>query len=109
MKISGADFAGWYKSDWGHKDAHWDDFALSINGVEVDDYDIDNICPDDKICIDGGVVYLGDGREMSAQAHFRKWKKSQTHENVVFSVPKENAGKLIAAASEFGALLVKAK
>lgn len=107
MKISGADFVAWQKSDWGHKDAYWDDYTLLINDVEVDDYDTNTINPSDKIEIHEGVVYLGEGKEVSANAHFNRWKKAQTHENVSFSVPKEKVAEFITAADGFGAKVLK--
>lgn len=107
MKISGADFVAWQKSDWGHDDAHWDDFELRINGVVVKDYEVNKIDPSAKVEVWGGVVYLGEGKEVSAQTHFKRWKKAQTHENVTFSVPKETVAEFITAAGGFGASVLK--
>ena len=98
MKISGADFVAWQNSDWGSKDAHCN-YTLLIKNVVVD--------PEDKIEIHEGVVYLGKGKEISVSKHFKRWKEAQTHETVVFSVPKETVPEFITAAEGFGAKVIK--
>lgn len=105
--MTGAEFVAWQAADWGHKDAHWDDFTLLINGVDVDDYDHKKIKPEDKITIHGGVVFLGEGKEMSAQAHFNRWKKAQTTDTICVEVPKECVQAFMTALPGFGAKALK--
>ena len=107
MKMTGAEFVAWQAADWGHKDAHWDDFTLLINGVEVYDFDTKKINPEDQITIYGGVVYLGDGKDVSAQTHFKRWKKAQATETIWVELPKECVEAFMTALPGFGAKKVK--
>lgn len=95
MKTNGADFKAWHASDWGHPEAWWDDYVITINGEDVEDYDVDKLADDDVIEIHGGVIFLGQGlggqepKTIKPQTHFRNWKTKQTHERIAVLVEKE--------------------
>lgn len=108
MKMTGAEFMAWQNADWGHADAHWDDFVLMINGIEVDDYD--KIEAADSIEVHDGIVMLGGGRgEMSVEDHFNAWKKAQTTTTttIVVEVAKEREQELRNMLMTFGATIAK--
>jgi hypothetical protein len=107
MKMTGADFVAWQTADWGCADAYWDEYGMLINDVEADDYDLVEIKPEDEITIHGGVVYLGDGKHVSAQKHFKRWKKAQTTETICVELPKECVEAFMTALPGFGAKVLK--
>lgn len=105
LKINGAQFKAWQAADWGHPDAHWDDYMMLIDGVEVEDYDTDALADTAVIEIYGGVVFIGS-KEMSPKAHFNRWDKAQTTASVVVEIDKERLEELKAAVKAIGGKVV---
>lgn len=106
LKITGAEYKAWIASDWGHPDAHWDDYQAVVDGVEVDDIDDDTVSDTAVIEIYGGVVLLGNGKDMSAKSHFNRWKKAQTSATVAIEIPKDKLDELKARVAALGGKLL---
>lgn len=111
ITITGAEFKAWLRGDWGHTDAYWDDFDVTINGRKEEDPDTDAIADTDAIVLKSGLVYLPnpqhlkrlrDGQaptkfdDYDAISHFKAWRKQQGTATLVVTVPTEKVAELTA-------------
>lgn len=101
LKINGAEFKAWQAADWGHPEAHWDDYTMLIDSVEVEDYDPETLADTAVIEIYGGVVFVGE-KELSPKTHFNRWKKAQTTVSVVVEIDKDRLEEFKAAVKAIG-------
>ena len=111
MKLTGAEYKAFFKADWeallGKSECYIDDVAYSVDGVEVEEVDVDHLNDASKVTMDGGYIYAQvNGRTIevcSPGVAFKKWQLVQTHEHVVLLVPKTQTAALINILPTFGA------
>jgi len=96
LRMSGAEYKAYMAADWGHPDAHYDDYTVYLDGVEVSDVDDTKVADTALLEFWGGVVYLGN-RDMSLKAHFNRWKRAQTVRYVTVEIPVDKLDELKAA------------
>ena len=107
IKTTGEEFSLFYsdKVAW-PKGAWHDNEVITVNGLDMpDDFDWDNIPPNDKITIEGGIVLMNadatDGP--SFEAHFSAWRKRQNTATLSVTVDKAKESQLRELLKEFGA------
>lgn len=81
--------------------AYMDDTVILVNGQDEDAPGVYPPKPTDRISIDGGFYYSGDGCEgKSLEAHFAKWKRNQSVANLSVVVDKSKIDAVMAAIKE---------
>lgn len=122
IKISGAAFKDFYSDPafWPQKlsaqvavgevfHAWHEDETVLINGVQVEDVDLESVLPDDVLTISGGVVWhdvrgtKADVAHSSLEAYIERWQKQQSTDVLVVEVPKDKRDEIVAALEALGA------
>ena len=92
-KMTGYEYKAFIHSDWdrllGVTGAYMDFSEVTVNGNEEPD-DTDAIPDNAIVVIHTGDVYADTPINMSLQACFTKWKKTQTHTTMLIRVPEES-------------------
>lgn len=98
MKVTGAELTQWMKEAWpggfDNDDWFWDHDAFEEFPDPTATYDTEEI---------GGIFYQGDGADPTKGEGYdltglvRAWRKQRTHEDLVFSVPRDKANAVRAA------------
>ena len=88
---------------------YMDDVLIEVNGVEVEDFDIQQLNDTDKIeIIAGGVLYCTKGQEdQSLESYFRRWKKEQTTVTIIVECDKSKHDAVVAAIKAAGGKVTK--
>ena len=75
-KCTGEEFKQFIRSEW-LEGEYVDEALITVNGVEVEDYDLSEINSSDRVMIILGDIYNNEGYVRSFVAHFRRWRKQQ--------------------------------
>jgi hypothetical protein len=89
-KMTGLEFKQFMDADWdallGTTNTYVDGDEIAVNGIEF--YDDHIRIPDDAIVkILNGAIVADEDIDLSFEALFVRWKKTQTHKTVVVQVP----------------------
>lgn len=93
-KMTGYEYKQFISADWdallGVTGAYMDDTEITVNGVNEDTYDSNELIPDaSEVKIHSGFVGADADIDLSLEKCYDKWKKGQTHTVVVVSVLNE--------------------
>ena len=97
VKMTGAEYKRFMTDEtlWG-ADGYYEDAFLSVNGQhEEEGIDSSKLEDAAQVRIEGGYVLdLPDGKEMSLEGLFKKWKRLQDTDTFLVSCPKASTEKL---------------
>jgi hypothetical protein len=106
VKTNGAEFRRYYADPAFWPDgAYHDDAIVCVNGVEEVDFDADAIPDAAVVSIEGGGVFgfaANDGDPPSMEAHFKRWRKTQTTAVFTVECPKDKFDAVKAAIKAAG-------
>lgn len=93
VKCTGAEYNAFIESDW-ENDAYMDDYSISVNGVEFNQFQEDSIHhheikPSDKIVILAGCVYEDSKYIRTLESHFKMWRKKQATAFLAVECPND--------------------
>lgn len=112
-RTTGAEYKRFYSDPnaWPADSETWnEDTILKVNGVELEDYDVERFADTDRIIIVSGIV-LSDrwdsDQAPSLESYFKRWKKAQDTVILTVQVSKELQAAVEKAIAEVGGKLVK--
>ena len=110
-RTNGAEFKAYYNDKNAWPEGWYHEYAtITVHGVadgRLDD--LEGVDDDAILTIAGGGIYKSDGSplNLSMEAHFTRWRKSQKTERVVVEVEKARKTELLEAIKRVGAKVVK--
>lgn len=104
IKTNGSELKAFFDTDWTIKvqECHLDWIEAIIDGVEVEDIDIDDLNDNSVVKITGGEVVASNDWSIrgSFASIFNKWKKEKTTVTFVVECDKADYEALVAAIKE---------
>lgn len=97
IKTSGAELKKFWADtnpEFWPDEAYVDDMSWQVNGVAVEDVDVDVLADTDEVLLEGFIVYADCEKEVASV--MRKWRKIQSHVTFAVEVPAAAEAALIA-------------
>ena len=112
VKTTGAEFKRFYDDPavWGSGDdaGYLEDEVVEVDGVEQDDAaDLSAVADGAVIKIIDGYICSSDGKAVSFEQAFKKWRKSQSVVSLVVECDKVNLENVLAAIKKAGGKVLK--
>lgn len=107
VKTTGAEWSAFYADESAWPDGAWqEDQIVTVDGIEIDNsnFDKSQLSPTARITVSGGIVFLNDDAKdgPTLEAHFKRWRRTQTTVFLTVEVSKADAKKVQAAITSAG-------
>lgn len=105
-KTTGAEWKRYYSDTSAWPDGAWhDDEIITVNGVDAEDIDLNEIEDSAVVVVSGGVYLTGthaDDNAPSLETHFKRWRKAQSTTFLAVEVPNEKLEAVLQAIQQAG-------
>lgn len=109
VNTTGAELKAFYEDDsiW-PEGAYHDEVMVSLDGVEMSDFDIELIPSDSKVKILYGYIHSNnlDEESVSFESHFKKWRKNQKTSFLMVKVDNAIKDKVASAIKAAGGVIL---